>query len=114
MESKTNISNREDNYSILLKRSTKNDGQRCSVLGKLEHESLVANHRQRMILEVARQQQQRKHLEQEIERRVQEHQKQPPDSPEVYYEKFLQLQYGTLSEPTTPPKCHQNHITWYD
>ncbi|VVC26037.1 WD40/YVTN repeat-like-containing domain [Cinara cedri] len=86
-----------------------------------EVNSSVAFQRHQVMLEMAKQQEKRKELEREMVLRVQKHQKQPPDSPLEYYEKFLQLQYGTDEQMTSSTLCRplncdagQNYLNWND
>lgn len=86
-----------------------------------QEQVLLSNSRQQLILmEVACQQQQIDQLEEEMERRVQEYQNREPDSEEVYYQKFLKLQFGSTNIPPEhsrlrlSPNSHSRHslVSW--
>ncbi|XP_025196800.1 uncharacterized protein LOC112595717 [Melanaphis sacchari] len=69
-----------------------------------QEELSLANSRQQLLfIEIARQQQFTKQLEHEMKRRVQKYQNREPDPEEVYYQKFLKLQFGSKNTPPEPP-----------
>ncbi|XP_060847720.1 uncharacterized protein LOC132927240 [Rhopalosiphum padi] len=85
-----------------------------------EKMSLASNRQQLMFIEIARQQQYMKQLEYEMKRRVHEYQNREPDPQEVYYQKFMKLQFGSKNtSPELPllrlsPTSHSRHslLSW--
>jgi len=86
-----------------------------------QDQMLLANSRQQlMFIEIARHQQYMKRLEQEMKQRVQEYQNQEPDPQEIYYQKFMKLQFGKKNTPPEQsllrltPNSHSRHslMSW--
>ncbi|XP_026821466.2 LOW QUALITY PROTEIN: uncharacterized protein LOC113559883 [Rhopalosiphum maidis] len=85
-----------------------------------EKMSLANNRQQLMFIEIARQQQYMKQLEHEMKRRVHEYQNREPDPQEVYYQKFMKLQFGSKNTPPElsllrlSPNSHSRHslMSW--
>lgn len=65
-------------------------------------------HQRLVMLEIIRIQQQRKHLAQEMNRRVQEYQSRLPEPPEVLHQKFLKLQFGSKKALPEMPQVRQS------